>query len=109
MKSENELIISAAEKIEDYNRRVETSADFSAEIRIIQYAKHLNKDGVYLILFSCDDYDACAVAYDDGSVFIQNDWRGSHPESFDEIEGYSWIDAETLRQAVVINGLPRIS
>lgn len=106
IKTEKQIITDALEVIANYNRRVETAANSSAEIRIIQYAKHLN--GVYLILFSCDGYDACAVAYDNGSIFVQSDWRGSHPENFDEIENYRWIDAETLRQAVVINGLPEI-
>lgn len=48
-----------------------------------------------------------AVIYDDGMIFVTDDWQGDYAERLEEIEEYDWHSLDG-RRAVIIDGLPRI-
>ena len=70
--------------------------------------------GVSLVIFACgfvvEKIRLCtaAVAYDDGDVFVLDDWHGGYPDNADEIANFEWIHAQSGRRAVIRDGLPRI-
>lgn len=66
------------------------------------------KDHAHLVAFRCnDDLDCSCIVYDDGTLFHLWDWQSGYPETEDEIEKYNWL-TENGRDAVMMNGLPRI-
>ena len=48
-----------------------------------------------------------AVVYDDGMIFVTDDWQGCYSESLDEIEDYDWHTLDG-QGAVMVDGLPRV-
>lgn len=64
---------------------------------------------VKLMTFASDNGIAksSAVVYDDGVVFVTDDWQGYYAESLDEIEDYDWYTLDGKR-AVIVDGLPRV-
>jgi hypothetical protein len=66
------------------------------------------KGNANLVLFICnDELDCSCVVYNGGELFHLSDWQGGYPENADEVEDYQWL-TEDGRDAVVMNGLPRI-
>lgn len=66
-------------------------------------------DDAKLMMFVSDNGIAksTAVVYDDGTVFVTDDWQGYYAESLDEIEDYDWHTLNGQR-AVIVDGLPRV-
>lgn len=66
-------------------------------------------DNVKLMTFVSNNgiAQSTAVVYDDGMIFVTDDWQGDYAESLEEIEEYDWHSLDG-RQAVIIDGLPRI-
>lgn len=65
-------------------------------------------DDAKLMTFVSDNGIAksTAVVYDDGTIFVTDDWQCRFAESLDEIEDYDWYTLDDHR-AVIIDGLPR--
>ena len=60
-----------------------------------------------LYLFTCGDSEASsAVCHSDGTVFVLGDWESSRPETYEEVEDYSWLDVHQ-RETINLLGLPR--
>lgn len=50
-----------------------------------------------------------AVVYGDETCFSRDDWQdGQYPAAPEEIADYEWLDHESGRHAVMLNGLPRV-
>lgn len=66
-------------------------------------------DDAKLMTFISDNCVAksTAVVYDNGTIFVTDDWQGCYADSFSEIEDYDWHTLDGQR-AVVMNGLPRL-
>lgn len=66
-------------------------------------------DDAKLMTFVSDNGIAksTAVVYDDGTIFVTDDWQGYYAESFDEIEELDWYTLDGER-AVIMDGLPRV-
>lgn len=47
------------------------------------------------------------IVYEDGTLFHQDDWQGGHPETAEEIPGFTWM-TEYGRQAIMFDGMPKI-
>lgn len=62
-----------------------------------------------LVSFVSEDgmAESSAVVYNDGTVFVTDDWQGGYAESFEEIEDFEWYTLGGQR-AIIMDGLPKI-
>lgn len=127
-----EVVILDDSACEDYYGDKETVADVFAEYvkeydlpgeRRIEAALSKYDDGMgYTIIQSIQVADdaklmtfvsdngiakSSAVVYDDGTVFVTDDWQGYYAESLNEIEDCEWHTLDGQR-AVIVDGLPRV-
>lgn len=50
-----------------------------------------------------------AVVYADGTCYTCRDWQSpNYPHIVDDIEEYDWRDFANGKDAIVLNGLPRV-
>jgi hypothetical protein len=74
---------------------------------VIQKEIELNEEAK-MYHFVCDNIiEAACIVYNDGTLFHQWDWQSGRPNTFEEIEEYMWCSVDG-RQAIVLNGLPRL-
>ena len=68
------------------------------------------ENGVFVTFrFGEFDEESAAVIYDDNTIFTPRDWQsGDQPKSVEDIERVDWIEFESKRDAVIVNGLPRL-
>lgn len=60
-----------------------------------------------LYLFEGGGVKAAAVGYEDGTLFVMQDWQEpSRPTSVGEIEDYAWVRTDG-KEAINVLGLPR--
>ena len=48
------------------------------------------------------------VIYSDSEIFMPRDWQGELPKTADDIEDAEWVTFPNGREAVMLNGLPRL-
>lgn len=50
------------------------------------------------------------LTYDDDEsvVFHLKDWQGDYPSSIEEVQNYTWLIGDTGREAIIMDGLPRM-
>lgn len=63
-------------------------------------------EGATMYLFEGDDIHSSAIEHADGIIFVMRDWQSGRPETFEEIDEYSWVTLHG-QEAVMLNGLPR--
>lgn len=73
----------------------------------IEIKNVINLGEAKMYIAGIDAITAAFIVYPDGSIFQQYDWQGGYPENREEIADFDWL-AEDGRDAVVIEGLPRI-
>lgn len=66
-------------------------------------------DDAKLMTFVSDNCAAksTAVVYNNGTIFVTDDWQGYYAESLSEIEDYDWHTLDGQR-AIIMDGLPRV-
>ena len=68
-------------------------------------------EGGVFITFKFGEYDeeTAAVIYDDDTIFTPRDWQsGEEFKSVEDIEKVAWIEFSSKRDAVILNGLPKM-
>ena len=101
---ETQEIIEGLIKITEMGEGVDlTSNDF--EITDI-----IRGDGYSLVLFDVPEHGvhSAAIVYDDNTMFVMNNWQGWRPTSIEEIKEATWLEAYTLTEAIMLDGLPRL-
>ena len=48
------------------------------------------------------------VIYSETEIFMPRDWQGELPKAADDIEDTEWVTYPSGRDAIILNGLPRL-
>ena len=101
---ETQEIIEGLIKITEMGEGVDlTSNDF-------EITDTIRGDGYSLVLFDVPEHGvhSAAIVYDDNTMFVMNNWQGWRPTSIEEIKEATWLEAYTLTEAIMLDGLPRL-
>lgn len=85
-------------------------SDIDANHSEIKIIKEIELGEATLCVFECvgNDCTSSAIVYGDGKdLFVQDDWQGDYPETFEEIENFGWMH-ESGKIGIIFNGLPKI-
>lgn len=98
-----EYVMPGEKQVEDAISKFDNSMGYTI-VQSIDVAKD-----VKLMTFISDNGTAksSTVVYDDGTIFVTDDWQGCYAECFEDIEDYDWHLLNNLRVAIV-DGLPRL-
>lgn len=73
----------------------------------IEIKSEVPLDGATMYVVEMGIDVASFIVYEDGTLFCQDDWQGGHPETAEEIPGFTWM-TEYGRPAIMFDGMPRI-